>query len=301
MFAAFSRVFVTLVFLTAGLYAPAWAQASDDAATVLDCVMEPNSTIELASSEEGVIEEVLVERGDLVKKDQVVAKLDMRLERLGLELARLRAKGKTDVLSGKAQLDFRKREVSRIGELHKKRMASSKDYDTAGIEERLAELSLEKAELEHRIAQVEHSRAKALLDRYQIRSPVDGVVVDITMSPGEYAYEQTAVMTIAEIDPLNVEVFVPVDRYGTIAVGTLAQVQPREPVGGDYRARVSVVDRVFDAASGTFGVRLELPNPDYNLPAGLRCRVQFEGTTVKKDQQPANADRNLSVGAAPTQ
>ena len=41
-------------------------------------------------------------------------------------------------------------------------------------------------------------------------------------------------------------------------------------------ARVTVVDRVVDAASGTFGVRLELPNPDYRLPAGLKCKVRFE-------------------------
>jgi hypothetical protein len=38
---------------------------------------------------------------------------------------------------------------------------------------------------------------------------------------------------------------------------------------------VTVVDRVVDAASSTFGVRLELANPDYRLPAGLKCRVRF--------------------------
>jgi hypothetical protein len=38
---------------------------------------------------------------------------------------------------------------------------------------------------------------------------------------------------------------------------------------------VTVVDRVVDAASGTFGVRLELPNPDYKLPGGLKCDIRF--------------------------
>lgn len=299
MRAAFSRVVVTVVLLSAGACVPVWAQANGGGEKALDCVMEPKSTIALASAEAGVIDEVLVKRGDLVEKDQVVAKLDMRLERLGLELARLRAKADTDILSGKAQLDFRKRETSRIGELHRSNMASSKDYDTAGIEERLAELSLEKASLERRIAQVEHARAKELLERYQIRSPVDGVVVDVTMSPGEYAYEQTAVMTIAEMDPLNVEVFVPVALYATIAVGMPAQVWPRKPVGGNHRAEVSVVDRVFDAASSTFGVRLELPNPGYALPAGLRCRVQFEETVVETQRQPQDAGRDRPVGAPP--
>ena len=45
---------------------------------------------------------------------------------------------------------------------------------------------------------------------------------------------------------------------------------------GIYDAKVTVVDRVVDAASGLFGVRLELPNPDYKLSAGLKCQVTFE-------------------------
>jgi membrane fusion protein, multidrug efflux system len=40
---------------------------------------------------------------------------------------------------------------------------------------------------------------------------------------------------------------------------------------------VKVVDHVIDAASGTFGIRLELKNPDYSLPAGLKCKVRFPG------------------------
>jgi multidrug efflux pump subunit AcrA (membrane-fusion protein) len=53
-------------------------------------------------------------------------------------------------------------------------------------------------------------------------------------------------------------------------------VTPEAPLNGtSYNARVSVVDRVVDAASGTLGVRLELPNPGYRLPAGLKCKVRF--------------------------
>ena len=48
-------------------------------------------------------------------------------------------------------------------------------------------------------------------------------------------------------------------------------------IGNDqvYLAAVTIVDRVIDAASGTFGVRLELPNPDQSIPGGLHCRVHF--------------------------
>ena len=241
----------------------------------LDCVMQPRATIELGSPDEGIMHEVLVERGDAVAAGEVVARLDMRLEELAVELARLRAEGSVDLRSGEAQLAFRDREVGRVAELRERDLASQKDFDEAEIERRLAELQIERAELERELAQVEHERAQALLERRIIRSPVDGVVVEVTMSPGEFAYEQAPVMTVAEIDPLYVEVYAPVERYGEIETGMTGTVRPQQPIGGAYEAEVTVVDRVFDAASGTFGVRLALPNPEHALPAGVRCSVAF--------------------------
>jgi len=85
-------------------------------------------------------------------------------------------------------------------------------------------------------------------------------------------------MTIAQIDPLNVEVFVPVALYATIKVGTEATVIGEAPVGGRYIAKVEVIDPLMDARSGTFGIRLLLPNPDNKIPAGLRCKVEFPGS-----------------------
>ena len=87
--------------------------------------------------------------------------------------------------------------------------------------------------------------------------------------------KQTPVLKLAQIDPLRIEVIVPVAQLGRIAVGMRAEVTPETPVTGVFQARVTVVDRVVDAASGTFGVRLELPNPAYRLPAGLKCKVRF--------------------------
>lgn len=245
------------------------------AGEALDCVMRPKATIELGSPDEGIMHEVLVERGDLVREGEVVARLDMRLEQLAVELAALRAQGDVDIRSAREQLAYRDRELARVAELRQRDMASQRDYDQLEIERRLAALQIERAQLEHEVAGVEHERAQAMLARRVINSPVDGVVVEVTMSPGEYAYEQAPMMTVAEIDPLHVEVYVPIDRYGTITTGMTGEVLPEAPIGGSHAAEVTVVDLVFDAASGTFGVRLALPNPDYELPAGVRCRVRF--------------------------
>ena len=83
------------------------------------------------------------------------------------------------------------------------------------------------------------------------------------------------IMEIATIDPLYVEVVVPVEEFGSIKVDMMAEIMPEPLAIRKLRARVIVVDRVIDAASGTFGVRLELPNSEDILPAGLKCRVTF--------------------------
>jgi multidrug efflux pump subunit AcrA (membrane-fusion protein) len=126
-----------------------------------------------------------------------------------------------------------------------------------------------------RLMALELARAKEVLARRTVYSPASGIIHERLMSPGEFVHEQAPLVVIAEINPLYVEVFIPIALYGTVRKGMTTKVMPVEPVGGTYTATVTVVDKVFDAASGTFGVRLELPNPDFELPAGIKCTVDF--------------------------
>src|SRR3546814_15801780 len=84
----------------------------------------------------------------------------------------------------------------------------------------------------------------------------NGIVTERAMSAGEYRGPSTShILTIAQINPLNVEVFAPIAQLGMVDVGDMVAIFPEDPVGGQYMARVKVIDRVFDAASGTFGMR----------------------------------------------
>jgi len=103
-------------------------------------------------------------------------------------------------------------------------------------------------------------------------------VVQVLQKPGEFSSTniKDPIVKLAEIDPLYVEVILPVALYGKIKIGHRATVLPEQPIGGSYSATVKMVDRVIDAASGTFGIRLELPNRNREIPAGARCRVRFQ-------------------------
>jgi RND family efflux transporter MFP subunit len=240
----------------------------------LDGLIEPYMVTEVGSAVRGIIETVDVDRGDFVKKGEVVATLQSGVEKATMELARARAEVDAAIKSKETQLGFSDRKMKRYEELYKKETIPFGEMDEAETSKMLAELELQEARDNKRIAELELRRATEVLERMFIRSPIKGVVVERFLSPGEFVEEQP-ILKIAQIDPLNVEAIVPVEFFGSIQVGMQAEVLPEEPVGGIYTAKVKIVDQVIDAASGTFGVRLELPNPDYKLPAGLKCRVIF--------------------------
>jgi len=253
-----------------------WFGAIDAKAQSLefDGLIEPKLSANVGSNTPGILESVSVDRGDMVKEGQVVATLQAGVEKSTMELAKARAELDATIKAKRAEMEFAERSKQRKKELYEKKTLSFQEWDEAETRRMLAELALNEALEAKRLAELEYKRSVEVVKRMSIRSPVNGVVVERYLHQGEYI-EDKPVMKLAQIDPLHVEVIMPVSVLGSVKVGMQAQIKPEAPVGGVYRAKVTIVDKVVDAASGTFGVRLELPNPDYRLPPGLKCKVLF--------------------------
>ncbi len=241
-----------------------------------DCLIEPYAVADVSTREQGVLEEFLVDRGDLVTKGQKVARLDSTIEEASVALAEAKARMRSETQERRTVLSYLKREQERLERLHENKAASLHDIDKAETEQQRAVLRLRQAEEEEQLAKLELVRAQKLLQRRTIYSPIDGTVVDTVLTPGE-SVENKTILKIAQIDPLKVEVIVPVSYYGAIAVGMEAEVMPKYPGATAHTATVAVVDRVIDAASNTFGVRLDLDNPEAHIPGGVRCDIRFLG------------------------
>jgi len=224
-----------------------------------------------------VIETVHLRRGAEVKRGQLIASLHSGPERAALDLARSRAEMEGEVKSAEARMQLARKKYERADELQKKNFVSASARDEAEAELRLASEQLRAAQENRKLAELEVKRAQEVLAQREIRSPVTGIVVDVILRPGELtsSNQKDPIARVVEVDPLNVELILPVSEFGNIKSGRRATVMPEKPVGGTYQARVEVVDQMFDAASGTFGVRLTLPNPQRRIPAGLKCKARF--------------------------
>ena len=263
------QVIKSLILLALVLSVPTASEAAE-----FDGVIEPYMVVKVGSGVYGILETVSVDRGDFVKKGQVLATLQSAVERATMEAARARAEMEADIKAKQANLEFYTRKKKMNEELYKKEVLPFSQMDEIETNRILAETQLQDALENKRLAELEYKRSVEVVNRLTIRSPINGVVVERNLSPGEYI-ENQSVLKLAQIDPLNVEVILPVNLLPSVKIGMKAKVIPEAPIGGQYVAAVKIVDRVVDAASGTFGVRLELPNPNNRLPAGLKCKVIF--------------------------
>jgi RND family efflux transporter MFP subunit len=241
----------------------------------IEGVIEPHLIVKVGSPVAGILKSVKVDRGDMVKEGQIIAALQSEVERASMELARARADMESSIKSKEAALEYNQRKEKRLEELEKRSVIPFEEMDEAKTNTRISVLELEEAKDNKRLAELELVRSSEVVKRMTIYSPIKGVVMNRFLTEGEYVEDQP-IVELAQLNPLNVEIFVNVELLGKIKVGMTGTVNPERPGSGSYEAKVTVVDRVVDAASGLFGVRLELPNPDYKLSAGLKCSVLFE-------------------------
>ena len=240
-------------------------------------LIHPSDLVEVTSAADGLLATVNVDRGAVVKKGDVLATLESSVQKTSLDLAAATAAATGQLKTRQARVAYATAKLAQDEALFAKGLLSQLEIETSRTDKQVADAELIAAQEALGIAAIEEAQAKAALALRTIRSPFDGVIVQKFLSPGELLTRQSdkKILEVAQISPLRIELVVSVEHFGSIRVGDTAQVRPQAPVGGTYTATVKVVDRVIDAASGTFGVRLEIPNENQSLPAGLKCTVSI--------------------------
>ncbi|MDC0435203.1 efflux RND transporter periplasmic adaptor subunit [bacterium] len=242
----------------------------------MDCVIEPSRMVELGSAVPGLLAGSYYDRSDFVSKGTVMARLESAVEQISLAIALEAASSSTAIGLRELTAQFGDRTRKRNAELLESASISAQVMDQVSTESRIAALQVKQEEESFRLSHLEVERARASLERREIRTPISGSVTRRYKSSGEYV-DSEPVYQIAQLDPLHVEVIVPIEYLGNLQTGTAASVKLDIPgfENKNMQATIRRIDSVADAASGTYGVRLVLENPDLTIPSGVRCRVDF--------------------------
>ncbi len=270
------RASLSAVFL-ATVVAGVWAAPAAGAPLAVEAFTAPFRDLEIASEVGGVVLVVEVEEGDRVAAGGALVKLkdDMLRAQSRVDEARVEA-AYVQVDAAKANHESLRKIWEDTNDLFGKGIASEEDELKARLEMELARLEVLRADVQRKVAELTVEADRAALERTVIRAPCDGEVVRVLRREGEAVEPLGPVVRLVSLDPLYVTApAVPIETMGRLSEGTEAELVLEGAPGEGLKCTVCVVDRVADPASGTYRVRLLLPNPDLSVPAGAKGTVSF--------------------------
>jgi RND family efflux transporter MFP subunit len=207
---------------------------------------------------------VHVREGDVVKSGVALVTLDTRDFVLRAQQAEAARDG------AKVQLDAAKIDWNRIKSLLADKAVPQAQFDTIDARYKGAVAGLTAAETAVAMAR------KAQHDSV-IHAPFDGVIVKRMVNEGEYAsvMPATPLVTIEEINPIDLRIQVPATDMATVKVGTPVHV--RLPATGQQMdLRLTRVVPASDPKTRTFSAIVEIPNPNHTLRSGLYAEVTIK-------------------------
>lgn len=240
-----------------------------------DCVTSASAEFELTFNAPGLLKDLFVAEGDIITFGTVLAKTDDAVAAARVSILERRVKSNQQVHAQQLRVELARNRLDRLTRLIRQNFVSSTDLEEAEHEFRLAELALSEVEVQAGVLAEELALARVQLAQTRLVAPADGLVVAVHRRPGEFVSGDQPVLTLATLHPLTVRAYLPVTDFHNVDPLRPVTVEPAQPFDVPLVGNIVSVDRRFDAASRTFGVRIEVNNHDYDLPAQHRCRVNF--------------------------
>jgi HlyD family secretion protein len=197
-------------------------------------------------------------------------------------------KAEQDRRLAKEQLDAAQKLYEARQNLFKQGAGSSKDVDDANvalIQARNAydmsqkQLDLKVAEGQLAAAKGKNAQVEVGLNYSKIVSPIDGVVTDRPIYPGEMASNSGPIITIMNLSQIVARAHIDQQQASQLKVGDAATISmPGQP--GALKGKVSLVSPALDPSSTTVEVWVQAPNPGERLKPGSNVQVQMVAQAV---------------------
>jgi RND family efflux transporter MFP subunit len=279
------RVFICALLAAAGSLA-----AQDK----IEAVTKPSQDTVLSFVRPGQVAEVLVKEGDAVKAGQVLMRQDDKAELAQMEQLKAQAEDDTQIRAAEAKLAQTRVDLKKTEGARKEGAATDLEVDHAKLEVTMAELSLELYQFEQEQAKRKYQEMRLQIDRMRVVSPIDGVVERLLVEPGESVEAAGKIAQVVQIDPLWIDVAVPLAIARTLKRGesnAVAEFDGADPARrSSFNGKIIHVAAVADSASGTLTVRVECPNAA-RRPAGEHVYVSFPAQSAGAPSEPARRDK----------
>ena len=220
-----------------------------------NCMISPLHDVRVPVRVSGVLAELLVKQGDVVKKGQVLARLDDRLAKIEVKARKLAAENESPYMGALARQEEALAGVEDAQKLVRTKAMSDEEFRLKKAQLKVAKFGVDDAEVTQLLAQVDLERARMQLEMHEVVSPIDGIVVQLVRQEGESVQELDPILQVIGADRVKVEGEIDIREASRVRKGMVIDVYPNRTVDEARQFR-GHTDEVLAVVA---------------LPDGLRC------------------------------
>ena len=250
--------------------------------------VEAVKTVLVGSQISGTVQALYADFNSVVKKGQVIARLDPSLVQSDIDQARAAVvRAEADVERLQVALLDAQTKANRARDLSARQLIPAVDLETAEVTRQSTEAQVKSARAQVTQARATLSQAQVNLQKTVIRSPIDGIViardVDVGQTVAASLQAPTLFSIAADLSEMQVKASIDESDLGQIkegqAVTFSVDAYPRDVFMG--RVRQVRLNRVVEQNVVTYAAIITAPNPDLKLRPGMTASVTVE--TARRD------------------
>ena len=199
--------------------------------------------------------------GDMVKKGQLIARLDPNDSRLNAQAA------SAEVQTAQANLALAKSELARREQLYQKQFISKSALESYETQVKTSQSRAAQAQSQAALSQLQTAYTQLLADRA-------GVIGMIQAEPGQVVAAGQTVAQIYDLQTLEIQISVPETSIDTLKIGDMAEVRLNESAQA-YSGRIREISPAANSQTHAFDLRIQLLNIDQRIKLGMTADVTF--------------------------
>ncbi len=253
--------------------------------------VESRNSAMIAAKVMGAITSVRVERGQTVRRGQILLTIDDSDLRQKADQARQALAGAEKAAAmAKEDATLSETTFNRYKKLYDEKALSGQEFDEISAKRSVAQLQLQQANAAVAQARAAVKEALAYLGYSVLRSPINGIVVDRKVDAGSMA---TPGMPLIQVEEPVYRLAIPLDERFSGKIKVSSTIEYVDPVTGKRGPiRITQVVPAIDPATRTFMVRADLPPSEYaSLRSGLYVRCFVPDGTITAVTVPSDAVR----------
>ncbi len=237
---------------------------------------EPVREIKVAASESSRVAEVLVRRGAVVKKDDILMNLDTKILEASLRIAQAKAESTSRVEALRIEAEIKSNRFARIDHLNQNGAGSPEEVRRAKADSAVAQLNVQSAIEDQSLNELAVAEIEAKIEQRRVRSPINGIVIDVLQEPGEYvSLNEPQVATVVQLEDLRVTFYIPTDLATQLKEGQeiMLELPGLDPPSTSVKTTGTIehLAVVTEADSGRVRMDVLIANPKLVYRSGVRC------------------------------